>query len=82
MITNMGNYKTVTADNGKILTLPDGAVCASCYMPLTADTSGITETDYVAVEVEPTEAEAIKDRVNLVAERTTAMEQLMLELMM
>ena len=60
----LNNYKVITADENKILVLPDETLCSQCYTPLNFDTNAIVEKDYIVEEIEPTETQIIKDRVN------------------
>lgn len=50
MIINKRNdYIQIIADDGKVLKLPDSAICESCYCPLWINLDDILEIDEMEV---------------------------------
>ena len=45
IINKTDDYIFIQADESKIIQLPDGAICKSCYCPLWIDINGIIEID-------------------------------------
>ena len=60
----LNNYKVITADENKILVLPDETLCSQCYTPLNFDTNTIIEKDYVAEEIEASVAEVLQEQID------------------
>ena len=54
IIEILNYYKTITADENKILILPDETICSKCYVPLSFNENTIIENDYVVEEIEIT----------------------------
>ena len=55
MINNTNDYLFIQADESKIIQLPDGAICKSCYCPLWINLDDIIEV------AEVIETEVIND---------------------
>lgn len=68
----LSNFKVVTADVNKILTLPDEALCIKCYTPLNFGTNTIIESDYVVEEIEPSVAEVLQEQIDDLSDFSTA----------
>ena len=60
----LNNYKVITADENKVLVLPDETLCSQCYTPLNFDSNTIIEKYYVAEEIEPSAVETFNSRLD------------------
>ena len=60
----LNNYKIITADENKVLVLPDETLCIKCYTPLNFDSNTIVEKDYIVEEIEPSVAEVLQEQID------------------
>ena len=63
-VETLNNYKIITADENKVLVLPDETLCIKCYTPLNFDENTVVEKDYIPEEIEPSVAEVLQGQID------------------